>query len=231
MSLVTITIWGRMKMQNYKQAQAITTPRQLQILRAITTFADKYCYLPTIAELAGRLNISRSTAFEHIAELRRKGLLCESLLKARSLKPTPRAQRLLKQTGIHSKQQDFQTQGIPLLGKIAAGKPVDAFENKETLSLPDCFGNGDDVFALEVSGDSMIEEGICDGDFVICRKADTARNGQVVVALTENESTTLKKFHREKSRVRLQPANKNYDPIYTDDCRIQAVAVGLLRKL
>ncbi len=221
-----------MKMQHYKQAHTDITPRQLQILRAIVTFADKYCYLPTIAELAGRLNISRSTAFEHIAELRRKGLLCESQLKARSLKPTPRAQRLLKQTNINSQRQELpQAQGIPLLGKVAAGKPVDAFENRETLSLPDCFGRGDDVFALEVSGDSMIDQDICDGDYVICKKANTARNGQIVVALTDDENTTLKRFYREDSRVRLQPANKDYAPIYTDDCQVQAVAVGLLRRL
>jgi repressor LexA len=218
-------------MNQYKQTTVSLTPRQMQILRKIANFADRYCYSPTIAELAGRLNISRSTVFEHIAELRRKGLLCESPLKARSLKPTPRAQRLLKQTSTHSQQQDFpQPQSIPLLGKVAAGKPVDAFENRDTLSLPDCFGSSHDVFALEVSGNSMTEEGICDGDFVICRKADTARNGQIVVALTENDSTTLKKFYREDSRVRLQPANKDYQPIYTDNCRIQAVAVGLLRK-
>ncbi len=219
-------------MQHYKQAQIDITPRQLQILRAIVTFADRYCYLPTIAELAGRLNISRSTAFEHIAELRRKGLLCESPLKARSLKPTPKAQKLLNRTiAKHQQQQFSESHSIPLLGKVAAGSPIDAVENRETLSLPDCFGCGDDVFALEVSGDSMVEEDICDGDYVICKKANTAQNGQIVVALTDNENTTLKKFYREDSRVRLQPANKDYKPIYTDDCRIQAVAIGLLRRL
>ena len=218
-------------MNKYKQITVELTPRQMQILRTIANFADKFCYLPTIAELAAELNISRSTAFEHIAELRKKGLLCESPLKARSLKPTPKAQKLLKQSSVHSQHQELnQEQCIPLLGRVAAGKPVNAFENKDALSLSDYFGTSDDVFALEVSGNSMIEEGICDGDYIICRKAQTARNGQIVVALTENENTTLKKFYREKSRVRLQPANKEYQPIYTDDCRIQAVAVGLLKK-
>jgi repressor LexA len=221
-----------MKMNRYRQTTVELTPRQMQILRTIVSFADKFCYLPTIAELADELNISRSTAFEHIAELRRKGLLCDSPLKARSLKPTLKAQRLLKQSQAISQQQELaQEQCIPLFGKVAAGKPVIAFENKEALSLQDCFGNSDDVFALEVSGNSMLEEGICDGDYIICRKTQTARNGQIVVALTENENTTLKKFYRENARVRLQPANKDYQPIYTDDCRIQAVAVGLLKKL
>ena len=219
-------------MPNCRQTHTNTTPRQLQLLEAIVTFADRHCYLPTIAELASLLNISRSTVFEHIAELRRKGLLCESKLLARSLKPTPKALKLLKHSAANEYQRDLsQTQTIPLLGKVAAGKPLEAFESRDTLSLSDCFGSGNALFALEVSGDSMIEEGIADGDYVICRKAETARNGQIVVALTENENTTLKKFYREDSRVRLQPANKEYDPIYTDECRIQAVAIGLLKKL
>jgi repressor LexA len=217
-------------MQDDNKTRSLT-PRQLQILAAIASFADRYCYLPTIAELAEQLSISRSTVFEHIAELRRKGLLCDSPLKARSFKPTPKALKLLK-SSIANQQQDLsQSQIIPLLGKVAAGKPIEAFEDRQTLSLPDCFGGGDEIFALEVSGDSMIEEGIVDGDYVICKRADTARNGQIVVALTENENTTLKKFYREDSRIRLAPANKDYNPIYTDDCRIQAVAIGLLRKL
>jgi len=207
------------------------TPRQLQILKTITTFADKYCYLPTIAEIAEQLNISRSTVFEHTAELRRKDLLCGSPLKARSLKPTHKASRLLKNISIDNQQDFSQTHGIPLLGKVAAGKPTDSAENRDTLSFEDCFGSGDDVFALQVSGDSMLDEGITDGDYVICKRTNTAQNGQIVVALTENENTTLKKFYREPSRVRLQPANENYDPIYSNDCRIQAVAIGLLRKI
>ncbi len=219
-------------MQHYKQTSVNITPRQLQLLSAITAFADRHCYLPTIAELAEQLNVSRSTVFEHIAELRRKGLLCESKLLARSLKPTPKALKLLKQTTANHPQEDsHRAQIIPLLGRVAAGRPIDAIENREILSLPDCFGSSDDIFALAVSGDSMIEQGIADGDYVICRRAETARNGQIVVALTENENTTLKKFYREDSRVRLEPANENYEPIYTNDCRIQAVAIGLLKKL
>ena len=220
------------KMQNHRKSHIDITPRQLQILTVIATFRDRYCYLPTIAELAEQLNISRSTVFEHIAELRRKDLLCESPGKARSLKPTAKAQKLLKQTvQDFDRTQPQQTQGVALLGRVAAGRPVDAVENRETLSLPDCFGTGDNIFALEVSGDSMVEEGISDGDYVICKKTQTAANGQIVVALTGNENTTLKKFYKEKTRVRLQPANKDYEPIYTDDCQIQAVAIGLVKKL
>jgi repressor LexA len=119
---------------------------------------------------------------------------------------------------------------IPLLGKVAAGNPIEAVENPDTLSLPEHFGTGDDIFALEVTGDSMIEEDIHNGDYIICKKTQTAGNGELVVAITDNENATLKRIYKEKGKARLQPANKNYDPIYSDNCRIEAKAIGLLRK-
>ncbi|MBN1796400.1 MAG: transcriptional repressor LexA [Sedimentisphaerales bacterium] len=207
------------------------TPRQCQLLQTISTLAARHCYLPTIAELAEELAISRSTAFEHIAELRRKGLLSESPGKARSLKPTRQARKLLKQIKDCPAESQYQAeQAIPLLGRVAAGAPIEAIENPDTLSLPSQFGTGDDIFALEVAGDSMLDEDIRNGDYVICRKADTAKNGELVVALTDNENATLKRIYKEKNKVRLQPANKDYEPIYSDDCRVQAVAIGLLRR-
>jgi len=106
----------------------------------------------------------------------------------------------------------------------------EAIENKEDLSLRSCFGTGDDLFALQVRGDSMIEENIRPGDYVICRRAASAQNGQLVVALVHEGQATLKRFYQEQDRARLQPANANYEPIYSDDCRINAVVVGLLRK-
>jgi repressor LexA len=113
---------------------------------------------------------------------------------------------------------------------VAAGRPVEAVENKETLSLESCFGRGDDLFALQVRGDSMIEENIRPGDYVICRRAQTAQNGQLIVALVHEGQATLKRFYREQDRARLQPANPDYQPIYSDDCRINAVVIGLVRK-
>ncbi len=205
------------------------TPRQLQLLKAIMTFADRHCYLPTIAELSNELQLSRSTVFEHIAELRRKSLICESPGKARSLKPTQKARKLLKQLDSVSSPEPQMQGGIPLLGKVAAGEPIEAIQHNDLLSLGD-FGAGDDIFALQVSGDSMIEEDIHDGDIVICKKKNTANNGQLVVAITDSENATLKRFYKEKSRVRLQPSNSNYEPIYSDNCRIEAVAVGMIRK-
>jgi len=120
--------------------------------------------------------------------------------------------------------------GIPLAGNVAAGVPVEAIENVEFLSLNSAFGSGDGIFALEVSGDSMINEDIRQGDYVICRKSDVAEDGQLVVAIVDNENATLKRFYKEKNKARLQPANEDYQPIYTDNCRIEAVVIGLIRK-
>jgi len=109
--------------------------------------------------------------------------------------------------------------------------PVEAVENREIISMESCFGTGDGLFALQVSGDSMIEEDIQPGDYAICRRTDRAENGQIVVALVNEGEATLKRFYNEGTRARLQPANSDYAPIYSENCRIQAVVVGLLRKL
>lgn len=208
------------------------TPRQLQLLKAIHDFQAGRCYSPTIAELASQLTISRSTTFEHIAELRKKDLLSASLATARSLKLTSKALKLLECLDSDSSTHPGHPQAdMPLVGRVAAGVPIEAIENIESLSLNSCFGNSDDIFALEVKGDSMTGDGILDGDFIICRKCSTADNGRLVVAIVDNENATLKRFYKEKSAVRLQPANDNYDPIYSDNCRIEAVVVGLVRKL
>jgi repressor LexA len=208
------------------------TPKQLQVLRHIAAFHGSQCYSPTIAELASQLSLSRSTVFEHLAELQRKSLLSTCPGRARSLRLTPQGRRLLRntQTQTGDDEETLRT-GVPLLGQVAAGLPVEAVENRATLSLASCFGTGDDLFALRVRGDSMIEENIRPGDYVICRRAQTAQNGQLVVALVNEGQATLKRFYQEQDRARLQPANPNYAPIYSDDCRINGVVVGLIRKL
>jgi repressor LexA len=208
------------------------TPRQLQLLKAIHDFQAGRCYSPTIAELAQQLAISRSTTFEHIAELRKKDLLSASPATARSLKLTSKALKLLDCLDNEiSNPRSQPPEGIPLAGRVAAGAPIEAIENIESLSLNSFFGDSDDIFALEVKGDSMTGDGILDGDFIICRKCSTADNGQLVVAIVDNDNATLKRFYKEKSAIRLQPANDNYDPIYSDNCRIEAVVVGLVRKM
>jgi len=208
------------------------TPKQLQVLRHIAAFHGSQCYSPTIAELASQLSLSRSTVFEHLGELQRKSLLSTCPGRARSLRLTPQGRRLLRNTQAQSvDDEETPHTGVPLLGQVAAGLPVEAVETQDTLSLGSCFGTGDDLFALQVRGDSMIDENIRPGDYVICRRAQTAQNGQLVVALINEGQATLKRFYRDQDRARLQPANPHYAPIYSDDCRINAVVVGLLRKL
>ena len=187
--------------------------------------------MPTIAELAEQLEISRTTVFEHIDALRKKGLLQGIKNKPRSLKLTPQASRLLEFDNDQTQTLNTRSQKLPLLGTVAAGAPIEAIENHETISMRDLFGNTDDIFVLQVTGDSMIDEQIYDGDYVVCKKATTANNGQIVIAIVDNENATIKRFHKETDRVRLEAANPAYQPIYSDNCRIEAVVLGLLRKL
>jgi repressor LexA len=248
------------------------TPRQVQLLKVIIESGTRDGYSPTIGELAQAVGISRTTAFGHIGQLRKKGLVSglsgpSTKLRARSLTLTSKARRLLKQIsscvardasrdqisqdairntessesrlgGTHDKTDG----GIPLLGKVAAGLPVEAIENRDHISIESCFGTGDDVFALQVRGDSMSGENINDGDYVICRRSSSAVDGQLVVAIVDNDNATLKRFFKESpasplatpwqvGRVRLQPANDAYEPIYSDNCRIEGVVIGLIRKL
>ncbi|MBN2182013.1 MAG: repressor LexA [Sedimentisphaerales bacterium] len=207
------------------------TPRQLELLRMIAEYQQSRCYSPTLAEMAAALNISRSTVFEHIAELRKKGLLSGSPNKARSLKADSKAFELLdfcSETEINP--CSGRSDEIPLAGQVAAGLPVEAVENTDSLSLNSCFGSGEDIFALEVNGQSMIGEDIQPGDYVICRRGGVAHDGQLVIAVVDEENATLKRFYKEKSRVRLEPANDDFQPIYSDNCRIEAVVIGLVRK-
>jgi repressor LexA len=215
-------------MEMKKQDSDSLTPRQVQLLRAISEFRrDNYCS-PTIGELAKSLSISRSTVFEHISLLQKKGLLTSCSGRARSLEPTSKAFLLFSDDN----HPDSAEQGdsIPLAGRVAAGLPIEAIEDRRQISLAGCFGNGGDIFALEVKGDSMKDEGIDDGDFVVCRKSSVAENGQLVIAIVDDDNATLKRFYKEQNSVRLQPANQNYAPIYTDNCRIKAVVVGLVKK-
>jgi repressor LexA len=205
----------------------------MQLLKTIANFQASQCYSPTITELAIQLDISRSTVFEHLDELKRKKLLSASSGRARSLKITSKAQKLLKAQAENSAPSPQVTSdeqnNVPLLGRVAAGAPIEAIENSQYLPVDSLFKR-EENFALQVTGDSMINDGILDGDYVICRKSETANNGQIVVALVEENNATLKRFYKEKTSVRLQPANDRLEPIYSTNCRINAVVVGLIRK-
>ena len=223
-----------MRLKSFESNDALT-PRQIQVLRLVATFCDRQCYSPTIAELASAMNLSRSTAFEHLAELQRKGLISTCQGRARSLKLTCQGYELLEQAeagrgdaGVAS--ADAAGTAIPLMGQVAAGIPIEAVQNEDDLSFRDCFGSRGELFALEVRGDSMIEEDIRPGDYAVCRRSVTANNGDLVVARVENGEATLKRFRRDNAGIRLQPANSNYQPIVPTECHIEGVVVGLIRR-
>lgn len=127
--------------------------------------------------------------------------------------------------------QDEQAQGLPFVGRIVAGVPLEGFENCETLDMTEQFPADGNTFILQVSGESMIDDHICDGDFVVCQRRNTARDGEIVVALLEDGETTLKRIYRENGKIRLQPANDSFEPIIVDHCEIQGVLAGLFRKM
>ncbi len=196
------------------------TPKQLAILTSIRDFRVRNGYSPTMQELADILGVSKVTIFEHVEALERKGLIERERNKARSLTVHP----------VVKLPDESRAAVYPLVGTIAAGQPIEAIENRETIDLNDLFQTRDGTYVLRVRGNSMIEDHIADGDFVIIERREVARDGEIVVALLDDGQATLKRFYREKTRVRLQPANSAMNPIYVDkDVRIQGVLIGVLR--
>ena len=206
------------------------SPRKIEILNLINHFISNLRYSPTIREIAEHLSLSRTTVFEHIADLQENGYLSTSQGKARSLKLTTRSEKLLNDES-NQPEPEVTQNGIPLLGKVAAGMPVDTTQSYGMLSLNSEFGRKSNIFALEVTGLSMLDDNICPGDHVICEKSDTAKNGDLIIALVDGTETTLKRYYKEKDHIRLQPSNDKYKPILTIDCQIQAKIIGLIRKL
>ncbi|HOD83431.1 MAG: LexA repressor [Planctomycetes bacterium ADurb.Bin126] len=197
------------------------TPRQLQILRFIRDFRAREGYSPSMQEMGDALGLTKVTVFEHVAALEKKGALLRGPKhSARSLQVSPDVQFA-----------DEKPTRLPLAGRIAAGSPIEAIEDQDTVDLEEMFTGPGDNFVLQVAGTSMIEDQIRDGDYVVCRKESIARNGQTVVALLDNGEATLKKFYKEKGRIRLQPANASLKPIYVDNVRIQGVVIGVIRRV
>ncbi len=195
------------------------TPKQMRILTIVRDYQRKHGYSPTMQEIADVLGVTKVTVFEHVSGLEKKGLLRRSRHRARSLELTPRVEF-----------PDESGTSLPLVGHIAAGAPIEAIENPEPLNLEDLFKTGGGTFALRVRGDSMIDEHIRDGDLVVIERRETARNGETVVALLDDGEATLKKYYKEGKKIRLQPANPAYSPLYVNNVRIQGVVVGVLRR-
>ncbi len=220
-----------------RTTNAPITPKQLDVLRAAAEFHDSHCYSATIAELAEAVGVSRPTVHEHLVALRENGLVRQLPARARSLRLTERGKRLLAQvpppeTNTPTElDNDATAASLPMLGVVSAGYGIEPFEDKQPFSLPDLFGNIGGLFVLRVQGRSMIEAGIRDGDYVICHRQSNAENGQLVVALLDEERATLKRFYKEPSQVCLMPANDAFEPIFSRQCRIEAVVLGLVRRL
>ena len=195
------------------------TPRQIEILTLIRDGRRANGYSPTLQELADELDISKITVFEHVEALLKKRKLTRRSNKARSLALTSSV-----------RLPDDRPTLLRVVGRIAAGRPIEAVESTETIDLEELFSSRHPVAVLEVQGDSMIDEHIRDGDLVVYEQRSNPRNGDTVVALLDGEEATLKKFFREKNRIRLQPANPKYRPIYTRDVEIQGVVIGVMRR-
>lgn len=196
------------------------TRRQKEVLDFIVGFVEENGYSPSYEELARGLNLaSVATVHKHIEALESRGYLRRSFNQSRSVEVSSKyVQERRKSQQAHQAQQLL---GVPLAGRIAAGRPVEAVEGRDTLQFGDFTGTGE-TYALEVAGDSMIDDHICSGDFVLIDKTKEANAGDIVVALVDGMETTLKRFYRESSgQVRLQPANSSMEPIVVDAARVQ----------
>jgi repressor LexA len=197
------------------------TPRQLDVLVAIRNYRHLHGYAPTMQELADQLGTSKVTIFEHVGALEKKRVLRRDKHKARSLEIVS-DERL--------PDEDRSTK-LPLLGNIAAGSPIEAVENREEIDLETMFQARNGVYVLRVRGESMIEDHLCDGDYVVIERRETAKNGEQVVALLDSGEATLKRWFKEGRQVRLQPANSTMEPriVDADRVRVQGVVIGVLR--
>jgi repressor LexA len=212
------------------------TDRQKEILSFIVKESEERGFPPTIREIGEEMDIrSTNGVNDHLKALERKGYLTRGEQQSRSLVPTKRARLVL---GMSAAKRDPNMIDVPLLGKVAAGAPLLATENVEDSVRIDSFllgGAGREVFALRVKGQSMIDDGIHDGDYLFVRKTPSAHPGEIVVALIEDEAT-VKRYYPEGDRIRFQPANKDMEPIYvkkTDfkQTQILGLVVGVYRKL
>ena len=199
------------------------TKRQKEILDHVGSYIEERGYAPSFEEIADHFGYaSLATVHEHLSNLERKGYIRKSYNESRSIELMP---------GRNGSQNMVE---LPLLGTVAAGLPIEAVQDTETLSVPpDMVRRNRENFVLRVEGDSMIEEQIRDGDYIVVSAQDSADDGQMVVALVGGDSATVKKLYRESGgRVRLQPANQAMAPIIEDarNVQVQGVVVGVIRK-
>jgi len=204
------------------------TRRQKEVYDFLQRFIEQHGYSPSFEEIGAGLGLSSlATVHKHLNNLQEKGLLKRDYNRSRSIDVVKmRAPRAKHATPVAS--NDIS---LPLLGVIAAGRPLEAVENPESISLGD-FARAKDVYVLRVKGESMQDEHIVDGDYVLVEKTNTARNGEIVVALVNKSEATLKRIYQEGETIRLQPSNAAMKPILvpTADVDVQGRVIGVLRK-
>lgn len=203
------------------------TRRQKEVLDFIAGFVEDHGYSPSYEEIAEGMQLaSLATVHKHIQTLETKQYLRRGFNQSRSLELSPNYMRDWKQE--HAAPAQLE---IAIQGRIAAGAPVEAFAGQETLNFTEMLSDRD-LYALQVRGESMIEDHICDGDFVLIERTQEVRNGDIVVALVKGAETTLKRFYRENGMARLQPANAAMQPILVpmEDLQIQGKLLAVLRK-
>ncbi len=196
------------------------TKRQREILDYLNDFIQQHGYAPSLEEIGRRFHLSSlATVHKHLTNLQEKGFIRRAWNRSRSVEVIP--------AKVASRAVE-----LPLLGYVAAGIPIEAVASEDTISVPELLAGKRDSYVLRVKGNSMIDEQICDGDFVVVEDRRTALDGETVVALVGGSDVTLKKLYREKDRVRLQPANPTMAPIYVaaDQVQVQGVVVGVMRK-
>ena len=204
------------------------TKRQKEFLDFVAGFLEKNGYSPSYEEIAEGLDLaSLATVHKHILALESKHYLKRGFNQSRSLEIAPRYYEEQRQH-----KQMPAVADVPLLGRIAAGAPIEAIAGEDTLSFSD-FAGDPNTYALKVRGESMIDDHICDGDYVLCERTGEARDGDIVVALVDGMETTLKRIYREPNdRIRLQPANSTMQPIFVprSSVQVQGKLIAVLRK-
>ena len=197
------------------------TKRQREILDYLNEFIQQHGYAPSLEEVGRRFNLSSlATVHKHLTNLQEKGFIRRAWNRSRSVELLP-------------SRSGGRAVELPLLGYVAAGMPIEAVATSESIAVPEALVTGKrDTYVLRVRGDSMIDDQIRDGDWVVVEDRRAADNGEMVIALVGGQDATLKKFYKENGRVRLQPANPSMQPIFVepDAVQIQGVVVGVMRK-
>lgn len=204
----------------------ILPKKKQQLLTFLKDYIRKHGFAPTLTDIAKHFKVnSLATVHEHLAFLEHAGFL------KRNAKTGGRELRIVD-AGETTRNDNGSTISLPLVGLITAGQPIEAIENRETMiAIPQEIVGRKNAYLLRVKGDSMIESLIADGDIVVVEKTDYARDGDMVVALLEDGTATLKKFYKQKNLIRLQPANKQYKPILVRSVVIQGRVLGVIRKI